>query len=200
MEVRSLFGLNSETPDGPTDPRTDRPTDRPTDGRTDKVSYRDAWTHLKSWRNSTKQGCIHNSIICVRVGRGNDKSYTSYLARKPPKIKHYRPTNQPADRVTYSAAIVTEWHRNGCNGLCVPWHSNDWAGIAERVLSELISVFCRWLFAGILKVSCVFSRVNATLYVLSRLKVARGLRLLALARPSKTIDGRFFSRSVTNQF
>ena len=27
----------------------DRRTDRRTDGRTDKASYRDAWTHLKTW-------------------------------------------------------------------------------------------------------------------------------------------------------
>ena len=34
MEVRSLFGLNSETRDQQTDRRTDRRMDGPTDGRT----------------------------------------------------------------------------------------------------------------------------------------------------------------------
>ena len=39
MEVRSVFGLNSETRDQPTDGRTD--------GRTDKASYRVACLRLK---------------------------------------------------------------------------------------------------------------------------------------------------------
>ena len=30
--------------------RTDGPTDGPTDQRMDKASYRDAWTHLKTFR------------------------------------------------------------------------------------------------------------------------------------------------------
>ena len=40
MEVRSLFGLNSETRDGRTHGPTDGPTDRQTDGRTDGPTAR----------------------------------------------------------------------------------------------------------------------------------------------------------------
>ena len=47
---RQTYGWMDGWTDGRTDRRTDGQTDRRTDGPTDKASYRDAWTHLKTWK------------------------------------------------------------------------------------------------------------------------------------------------------
>ena len=69
MEVRSLFGLNSETHDGPTHGPTDRPTDRPTDGRTDGRT--DGQTHLEMLNGLHEQLWVQGRTflfdLCLRL-------------------------------------------------------------------------------------------------------------------------------------